>query len=127
MWWINVLYCEVRSGDNSRYNHDSFFLLKTGFWLWLSYESHFLGCFFTIECTVNEEFSVKITDEEVKLLMDDSKEIRYEKVFQWCLPRYGADDDEHLFEFQAARMMRNSMRKQVVEDGFKPRYHTGGK
>jgi hypothetical protein len=29
-----------------------------------------------IECTVDEEFSVKITDEEVKTLMDDSGEIR---------------------------------------------------
>jgi hypothetical protein len=61
-----------------------------------------------------------ITDEEVKLLMDDSKEIWYKKVFQWCLPRYGEDNDEHSFEFQAARM-RN------YEDGFKPRYYTGDK
>jgi hypothetical protein len=65
-----------------------------------------------IECTVDKDFSVKITDEEVKLLMDDNKEIRYEKVFQWCLPRYG-DDDKTLFEFQAARM-RNYMKKQIV-------------
>jgi hypothetical protein len=34
-----------------------------------------------IECTVDEEFSIKITDEEVKMLMDDEGEIRYEKVF----------------------------------------------
>jgi hypothetical protein len=62
-----------------------------------------------------------------KTLMDDGKEIRYKKVFQWCLPRYGDDDDEkHLFEFQAARM-RNYMRKRVVEDGFKPWYYTGDK
>jgi hypothetical protein len=46
-------------------------------------------------------------------------------VFQWCLPRFG-DDDEHLFESQAARM-RNYTRKRVVEDGFKPRYYTGDK
>jgi hypothetical protein len=26
---------------------------------------------------------------------------RYDRVFQWCLPRYG-DDDEISFEFQAA-------------------------
>jgi hypothetical protein len=72
-----------------------------------------------IECTVDEDFSVKITDEDVKLLMDDSKEIRYEKAFQWCLPRYG-DDEESLFEFQAARM-RNYMRKRVVKEEYKPR------
>jgi hypothetical protein len=69
----------------------------------------------------NEEFSVKITDEEVKTLMDDSNEIRYEKVFEWCLPRFGADD-KSLFEFQAARM-RNYMRKRMVEDGWNPRYY----
>jgi hypothetical protein len=34
-----------------------------------------------IECTVDEDFSVKITDEEVELLKDEKGEIRYEKVF----------------------------------------------
>jgi hypothetical protein len=41
---------------------------------------------------VDEDFSVKITDEEVELLKDENGEIRYEKVFQWCLPRYGEDN-----------------------------------
>jgi hypothetical protein len=58
-------------------------------------------------------------------LKDQKGEIRYEKVFQWCLPQYG-DDDESSFEFQAARM-RNYMRKQVVEEEYKPRYYTGEK
>jgi hypothetical protein len=58
-------------------------------------------------------------------LMDDNKEIRYEKVFQWCLPRFG-DDDQSLFEFQAARM-RNYMKKRIVEENYKPRYYTGDK
>jgi hypothetical protein len=39
-----------------------------------------------IESTVDEESSIKITDGEVKMLMDNGKEIRYEKVFRWCLP-----------------------------------------
>jgi hypothetical protein len=80
----------------------------------------------TIECTVDEIFSVKITDEEVELLKDENGEIRYEKVFQWCLPRFGDDDDESLFEFQAARM-RNYMRKRVDEEDYKPKYYTGDK
>jgi hypothetical protein len=71
----------------------------------------------------NEEFSVKITDEELKSLMDDNKEIRYEKVFEWCLPRFG-DDNESVFAFQAARM-RNYMRKRMVEDGWNPKYYIG--
>jgi hypothetical protein len=79
-----------------------------------------------IECTVDEDFSVKITDEEGELLKDEKGEIWYEKVFQWCLPRYGEDNDESLFEFQAAKM-RNYMRKRVVEEDYKPRYYTGGK
>jgi hypothetical protein len=57
--------------------------------------------------------------------MDDNKEIRYEKVFQWCLPRFG-DDDQSLFEFQAARM-RNYMKKRIVEENYKPRHYTGDK
>jgi hypothetical protein len=59
-----------------------------------------------IECTVDEDFSVNIKDEEVELLKDENGEIRYEKVFQWCLPQFGDGeyDDESLFEFQAARM-----------------------
>jgi hypothetical protein len=79
-----------------------------------------------IECTVDEDFSVNITDEEVELLKDEKGEIWYEKVFQWCLPRYGEDNDKSSFEFQAARM-RNYMQKRIVEEDYKPRYYTGGK
>jgi hypothetical protein len=62
-------------------------------------------------------------DEEVELLKDEHDEIRYEKVFQWCLPRFGDgddDDDESFFEFQAARM-RSFMRKRLLEENYKPR------
>jgi hypothetical protein len=79
-----------------------------------------------IEWTGDEEFSVKITDEEVELLKDEGGEIRYEKVFQWCLPKYGNDDDQSLFEFQPARM-RNYMKKRIPEDNYKPRYYIGDK
>jgi hypothetical protein len=68
-----------------------------------------------------EEFSVNITDEEVKTLMDYSNKFRYEKVFEWCLPRFG-DDDQSLSAFQAAKM-RNYMMKRMVEDGWNPRYY----
>jgi hypothetical protein len=70
-----------------------------------------------IRCTVDEDFSVNISDEEVELLKDANGEICYEKVFQWCLPRFGEDgddddeddddDDESLSEFQAARQFIN--------------------
>jgi hypothetical protein len=82
---------------------------------------HATASYFSAVVVGIEEFSVKITDEEVKTLMDDSNKIRYEKVFEWCLPRFG-DDDKSLFEFQAARM-RNCMRKRFVEDGWNPRYY----
>jgi hypothetical protein len=52
---------------------------------------------------------------------DDSKEIRYEKVFEWCLPRFG-DDNQTLFEYQAARM-QNYITKIIVEDGWTPKYY----
>jgi hypothetical protein len=57
---------------------------------------------------------VNIIDEELTDLRDESGKILYEKVFQWCLPRYGDDDNQTLFEYQAARM-RNYMEKQIVE------------
>jgi hypothetical protein len=38
---------------------------------------------------------------------------------------YG-DDEETLFEYQAARM-RNFMRKRIVEDGWTPKYYTWDK
>jgi hypothetical protein len=64
-------------------------------------------------------------DAEVNTLKDDIMEIRYEKVLEWSLPHFG-DDNESLFEFQAARM-RNYMRKQIVEDGWTPKYYTGSR
>jgi hypothetical protein len=62
---------------------------------------------------------------EVNTLRDNSREIRFKKVFEWCLPMYG-DDEESLSEYQAARM-RNYMRKQIVEDGWTPKYYTWDK
>jgi hypothetical protein len=57
-------------------------------------------------------------------LKDEKGEIRYEKVFEWSLPRFG-DDNESLSEFQAARM-RNYMRKRIFEDGWTPKYYNIG-
>jgi hypothetical protein len=42
-----------------------------------------------IEWTGEEAYVVNITDEELKSLRDVNGEIRFEKVFEWCLPRYG--------------------------------------
>jgi hypothetical protein len=64
-----------------------------------------------------------ITDEEIESLKDSAGEIRCEKVFDWCLPRFGENDEQTLYEFQAARM-RNYMRKRVItiEDDWTPKY-----
>jgi hypothetical protein len=56
-----------------------------------------------IEWAGDEVEVVNITDEELKGLRDASGEISSDMVFEWCLPRYD-DDDEILFEFQAATM-----------------------
>jgi hypothetical protein len=53
-----------------------------------------------IEWTGEEVDEVNITDEELKSLRDVNGEIRFEKVFEWCLPRYGDNDEQTLFEFQ---------------------------
>ncbi|OEU10958.1 hypothetical protein FRACYDRAFT_246059 [Fragilariopsis cylindrus CCMP1102] len=75
-----------------------------------------------IEWTGEKEEPVNITDEEIESLKDSDGEIRYEKVFEWLLPRFGEDNNETLFDWQAARM-RNYMRKKEVEDGWKPKYY----
>jgi hypothetical protein len=59
----------------------------------------------------NEEFTVNITDEEIESLKDSAGEIRYEKVFDWCLPRFGENDEQALYDFQAARMRNYMMNK----------------
>jgi hypothetical protein len=74
-----------------------------------------------IEWTGEEVDVVNITDEELKSLRDGSGEIRFEKVFEWCVPRYGDNDGQSLFEFQAARV-RNYMTKRVA-DGWTPKYY----
>jgi hypothetical protein len=71
---------------------------------------------------VDEAEAVNITDVELKLLRDGNGEIRFEKVFEWCLPQFGNDNNETLFEFQAARM-RNYMTKQIAY-GWSPKSYT---
>jgi len=66
----------------------------------------------------NEEFTVNISDEELERLKDDSDNIRFYKVFQWLLPKYG---DKSFWKFLAARM-RNYMIHIMRSDGFKPLY-----
>ena len=58
--------------------------------------------------------------------MDDSREIRYKQVFEWCLPRFGDDDIETVYAWQAARM-RNYMGKWIIEDGWTPKFYTWDK
>jgi hypothetical protein len=70
----------------------------------------------------DEVEAVNIMDEELKGLRDVKGEIRFEKVFEWCLPRYGDNDEQSLFEFQAVRM-RNYMTKRIVVDGWTPKFY----
>ena len=49
-----------------------------------------------IEWTGEKEELVNITDEELDSLRDIDGEIRYEKVFEWLLPRFGEDKNETL-------------------------------
>ena len=67
----------------------------------------------------NEEFTVKITDEEITNLKDAMSE-QY-------LSRFGGDDTQSLHQFQAARMRNYDMRKRIVKDGSTPKYFTGDK
>jgi hypothetical protein len=123
-----LLYEVVLEGDDEIETEDGtlYSLTPTEEWTWVDDDDDGGRSIDPIEWTgENEEFSVNITDAELDTLMDDSKEIRFEKVFEWCLPRLG-DDNESLIDFQAARM-RNYMRKRIVEDGWTPKYYTGNK
>ena len=71
-----------------------------------------------------EDFSVKLTDEELQSMKNEDGEIRFEHVLRWTLPTFEGEDDSAigLFEWQAARM-RNYMTKLMMEDSFLPRYY----
>ena len=52
-----------------------------------------------------EEFAVDVTEEEIRdKLMDEHGDIRFYKVLEWCLPRFGSQDDMVLWEWQVTRM-----------------------
>ena len=46
------------------------------------------GGFDPIPYTGNEEFSEKITDEEVEQLKDENGDIRFHQVMYWCIPTF---------------------------------------
>jgi len=76
---------------------------------------------------VDEDFSVKATDEEREEFEDETGEIKFARVFEWLLPLFD-DDVLTLFHWQAARM-RSYMVK-IMNDStisFKPRHFKNGR
>ena len=51
----------------------------------------------------NEQFTVKITSDELASLKDDKGHVRFMNVFEWCLPRFVNADHSisSLWEWQA--------------------------
>ena len=70
----------------------------------------------------HEDFIPNITDDMVDQFKDANGDIRYDKVLEWTLPRFGDDDELNLWEWQAARM-RNYMTYLIKHRSFKPRYY----
>jgi hypothetical protein len=68
----------------------------------------------------SQEFSPKITAEELASMTDASGDIRFESVFEWMLPRFG-DAQQNYFDFVATRM-RNYMLYIMHAKEFKPKY-----
>ena len=68
----------------------------------------------------DEECSVKIKDGELESLRDEKGEIKFEKVLQWSLPRFGDNGDVSLFDWQTKRM-RKYMTMLIKDRGYKPR------
>ena len=75
----------------------------------------------------SEEFSVDITEDELRdKLMDEHGDIRFYKVLEWCLPRFGDFNDTILWDWQAERM-NNYMTHIISEKDFKPKYYCPSK
>ena len=66
-----------------------------------------------------EFFDVKIPEEDLKDLYDENGDIRYHKVHEWSLPRFG---QERYWGWIVTRM-RNYMLNIVRHDRYKPRYY----
>ena len=47
--------------------------------------------FDSIPYTCNEDFSIKITNEEVEHLKDENGDIRFHKVMDWCIPTFDGE------------------------------------
>ena len=65
-----------------------------------------------------EEFDVDITPAELEELKDDQGVIRFEKVMEWCMPRFDDDgngEEMDLFKWQAKRMS-NYLRYLLTKD-----------
>ena len=65
-----------------------------------------------------EEFDVDITAAELEELKDEQGVIRFEKVMEWCMPRFDDDgngEEMDLFKWQAKRMS-NYLRYLLTKD-----------
>jgi hypothetical protein len=69
----------------------------------------------------DEYFSPNISDELLATFKDANGDIRFERVFEWMLPRFGEDEDVEYYDFIAARM-RNYMIHIMRTKNFKPKY-----
>ncbi|KAL3779842.1 hypothetical protein ACHAWO_005645 [Cyclotella atomus] len=58
--------------------------------------------------TMTQLFTPNVTKEELTSFKDANGDIRYKRVFEWMLPRFGENDESSYFKFIAARM-RNYM------------------
>ncbi|KAL7525437.1 hypothetical protein ACHAXR_001005, partial [Thalassiosira sp. AJA248-18] len=70
----------------------------------------------------NTNFTINITDDELKRLKDNSGDIRFESVFDWLLPTFGEDGETTFYEFIAARMRNYMIHIQRCKE-YKPRYY----
>ena len=68
-----------------------------------------------------EEFAPKVDDKLLAQFKDASGDIRFEKVFEWLLPRFGEKDEIMYFDWVAA-WMRNYMQHIITTKEYKPRY-----
>jgi hypothetical protein len=54
------------------------------------------------------EFRPKVTTEELAGMYDGNGDLRFYRIFEWMLPKFGDVDDVSFYEYMAAQM-RNYM------------------
>jgi hypothetical protein len=67
------------------------------------------------------EFRPKVTTEKLAAMYNGNGDLRFYRIFEWMLPKFGNVDDISFYEYMAARM-QNYMLHIISSSDWKPKY-----